>query len=150
MEIFSGRYLILSNILNFGLFWKILRQLIILGKILWKYLKKLKKFLCSFSNFKGHQIFFSSSFKDSSIEFQNSCLFSQFSCTIFIYTALKHYFVAEHYNCTSSNAASHYFTRYVVAAEAELSCAVVDMWQKFQFMLDLFPNSVQTKLVICP
>ncbi len=32
-------------------------------------------------------------------------------------------FVAKHYNCTSSNAASRYFTRHVVAEQAELcSC----------------------------
>ncbi len=52
-------------------------------------------------------------------------------------------------NCTSSNAASHYFTRHIVAEQAELSCAGVDTWQKFQIMLDLFRNSLQTKSAIC-
>ncbi len=42
-----------------------------------------------------------------------------------IYTALKHIFVAKHYNCTSSNAASRYFVHQIVAEEAELSCTVV-------------------------
>ncbi len=38
---------------------------------------------------------------------------------------------------------------YVVVEQAELSCAGVDTWQKFQIMLDLFRNSLQTKSEFC-
>ncbi len=33
--------------------------------------------------------------------------------------------------------------------QAELNCAGVDTWQKFQIMLNLFRNSLQTKPAIC-
>ncbi len=36
-----------------------------------------------------------------------------------------------------------------IAEQAELSCVGVDARQKFQIMLHLFRNSLQTKLAIC-
>ncbi len=52
-------------------------------KILWKCLKKPKKIWCSFSNFEGHQNFFSGSFKDSFLNRTSKFLsfFFQFSYT---------------------------------------------------------------------
>ncbi len=42
-----------------------------------------------------------------------------------------------------------HFTRHVVTEQDELSYARVDKWEKFQIMLDLFRNSLQTKSAIC-